>query len=123
VRFADAVIKNRNFFNGRGLFSFILGYMQRAPYRAIYPKIKNDIAFDTERCTRCLRCSKICPVNNISTGSDGIPKAEGNCVLCVRCYNFCPTQAVSYMGKLHKAKREKPYQGPTVGFMPERLKE
>ncbi len=119
-RFAEAVAHGRSFSRGRGLLPAALGALQRRPFRRWFPRLRNDISIDAARCTRCGRCTRICPIGNLTTTPDGIV-THGVCVICVRCYNYCPVQAVRYMGRLHKPERGLPYRGPVAEFRPEEL--
>ena len=119
-RFARAVLDGRRFSQGRGPLPAALGAMQRRPFRRWFPRLRNDISVDKERCTRCGRCVRICPSGNLAMTPDGVVTG-GACVLCVRCYNYCPVQAVRYMGRPHRPDRGLPYRGPVPDFRPEEL--
>jgi len=50
---------------------------------------------DTERCTGCGACVKVCPVEAISL-SDGKAQIDGDkCVDCGVCVGECPTDAIN----------------------------
>lgn len=49
---------------------------------------------DHERCSRCGRCAKGCPVGNISRGRGELPSWGRGCVLCLLCVTNCPEEAV-----------------------------
>jgi len=119
-RFAAAVTEDRRFDQGRGPLWRGLGWLQRGPYRRWFPRHRDDISVDPQRCTLCRRCLQICPSGNLVETAAGI-RTRGVCVLCMRCYNFCPVQAVLYLAKAHNQRRGTPYRGPVRGFRPEDL--
>ncbi|MCC8119418.1 MAG: EFR1 family ferrodoxin [Bacteroidales bacterium] len=56
----------------------------------------------TEACVGCGKCSRNCPLANISM-EDKQPKWGDNCTMCTRCYQCCPNHAVAY-GKATEGK-------------------
>lgn len=56
----------------------------------------------TGDCIGCSKCSKVCPVHNITMCAQK-PQWNGNCTGCLACYHNCPTKAVQY-GKRTKGK-------------------
>lgn len=60
---------------------------------------------DTDRCLRCGRCAKVCPMCDIHIDGQGVPewKHNGKCLSCFACYHHCPTHAIEY-GKCTKHK-------------------
>lgn len=60
---------------------------------------------DPSKCVRCGRCSEVCPTDNISYGTDGLPgwNHDGSCISCFSCYHHCPAQAIEY-GNLTRGK-------------------
>ena len=48
----------------------------------------------TQSCTKCGKCSRICPVNNISMEGKQTLQWEGHCTDCLACYHFCPTRSI-----------------------------
>ena len=114
--------------HGTTFISKCLGLMQRAPYRKMFPGWRNDVAIDPVSCTKCGKCIKLCPVDNIRFADEaagGFPEFQGSCILCLRCYNFCPTQSVLYRNtkfKPGKGTESIPYTGPVEIFDPQILK-
>ncbi len=54
---------------------------------------------NSERCTRCGRCSVVCPMGIITPANkDTLPfvkdEAAGRCMRCGHCEAFCPTEAL-----------------------------
>lgn len=54
------------------------------------------------RCIGCGKCSKACPMENITMEGDH-PIWHNRCALCLRCYHICPCDAVEY-GKATRNK-------------------
>jgi NAD-dependent dihydropyrimidine dehydrogenase PreA subunit/flavodoxin len=50
------------------------------------------------RCTHCGKCSRICPVDNITMSKEKYPewKHNGLCMTCFACYHHCPTHAIEF---------------------------
>jgi ferredoxin len=46
------------------------------------------------RCTRCGRCTRVCPTGRQFMGKDGFPTARGECIICLCCINLCPAYAM-----------------------------
>ena len=93
-----------------GIAGWFLGGIQRIFERSMGYVIK--FSADSERCIKCLKCVKECPVENIVY--DEISEKiifNNNCTWCMRCYTRCPTQAVLVRGRYcdpKKFKRLKP---------------
>ena len=113
---------------GASRLSNLLGLMQRKPFRKMFHSIQDLVSINSERCTKCGKCIRLCPIGNIIFADEehgGFPEFQGHCNLCLRCYNFCPAQAVMYDCKNFKPKargRKTPYRGPVDDFNPEILK-
>ncbi|MEA3361167.1 MAG: 4Fe-4S binding protein, partial [Thermodesulfobacteriota bacterium] len=52
------------------------------------------LTIDTEKCTGCKICEKICPFAAI-TVVDKIAKVKDNCTLCGACVSSCPAEAIT----------------------------
>ena len=53
---------------------------------------------DSEKCTTCGMCEKLCPKGNIKI-SGGKAEIGTNCIGCLSCLQFCPTEAIN-IGKI-----------------------
>lgn len=49
---------------------------------------------NSDKCTSCGVCEKLCPVENISLNSEKKPAWGTTCELCMGCINLCPAQAI-----------------------------
>ena len=85
------------------LYSYVIGgYFNK---RMITDK---KFTVDEDVCTKCGKCSRVCPVDNIK----GTPPAwihNGRCTSCLACYHYCPVHAINF-GKITR-KREQYYFG------------
>jgi len=94
-------------------------WFQRGPFRLMHDWAGSMWSVDTEACTSCERCARICPVGNIRM-ADGFPVHGDDCVLCLRCFNYCPTLAIHYAGiSNRRAEQNPPFKGPVKAFKPE----
>lgn len=70
----------------------------RESWREMGGKLYSDGA-----CTRCGKCVRNCPVQNIELTEDGVFFKDG-CVACLGCYHRCPQKAIKF-GKFKKKFR------------------
>lgn len=59
-----------------------------------------------EKCTKCLKCVKDCPLNNIKLIDNKITYGA-KCTHCMHCISYCPVNAINYK---NKTKGKKPYK-------------
>ena len=57
--------------------------------------LKAKPSCDSERCTRCGKCLKVCPMGSIELDG-GIPVFSGICIKCQACRLSCPTEAIAF---------------------------
>ncbi|MCP4131150.1 MAG: 4Fe-4S ferredoxin [bacterium] len=58
------------------------------------------ITANSDKCTGCGLCSRLCPVGNISmSATNKFPEWSNQCEICMRCLCFCPAGAVSVSNK------------------------
>ena len=79
------------------LYSYVIGgYFNK---RMITDK---KFTVDADTCTRCGKCQKVCPVDNIK----GTPPEwihNGRCTSCLACYHYCPVHAINF-GKITRKR-------------------
>lgn len=121
TRFAGRIASGRPFLRGFNLVAMLAGNMQRLPFRRFFHRLRDHIGVNLTRCTNCGNCTFLCPSENLVREGSEI-KTKGSCMLCLRCYSFCPQMAITYLKKLHRLSRGKPYQGPVEQFHPRLLK-
>jgi len=56
---------------------------------------------EEDRCNRCGKCQRVCPVDNVEVHLKVLWKHE-NCQMCLACYNCCPKNAVQYIDPVNK---------------------
>lgn len=61
-----------------------------------------------DNCTKCKKCIRICPVDNIALIEDKI-RFSDKCVACLGCYHRCPQKAIVYKNKHKKDRYMNPY--------------
>ena len=59
--------------------------------------IDENFSCDTEKCTSCGLCERICPTRNI-VRPEGHPVWQHRCVECLGCLHCCPAEAIDYGG-------------------------
>ena len=79
------------------LYSYVIGgYFNR------HMITDKKFTVDTDVCTKCGKCQKVCPVGNI----EGTPPKwlhSGQCTMCLACYHHCPVHAINY-GKITRKR-------------------
>jgi ferredoxin len=83
-----------------------------AIYHLSFPKVPQmDKAFWVdEKCSSCMICEKICPVQNVSI-TNGKPTWQHHCEQCFACLQWCPEEAIQYGKGTSKKKR---YHHPEI---------
>ena len=61
-----------------------------------------------DNCTKCKKCIRLCPVENIAIIEDKI-RFSDKCVACLGCYHRCPQKAIVYKNKHKKDRYLNPY--------------
>jgi formate hydrogenlyase subunit 6/NADH:ubiquinone oxidoreductase subunit I len=78
-----------------------------------------DAAFtvNTEHCTGCGLCERLCPVSNIRVSLSAAPREKGkpewlhHCEHCMACISWCPARAIDY-GERTRSRRR--YHNPRI---------
>lgn len=88
----------------KGLFPFLLSYVIGNFFNH-YMITDKHFKVDKSLCTKCGRCAKACPANNIAATPGNTPEwlHKGKCTCCLSCYHHCPVHAIGY-GKITKNK-------------------
>jgi ferredoxin/flavodoxin len=68
------------------------------------PRIDEAFRCDAEICTSCGLCEGVCPARNIRR-PDGHPVWQHRCTECLGCLHICPVEAIEYGGKTKGRKR------------------
>lgn len=110
-KFVFNIIGNKRKRKGSNVFSFLIGFMQRGPFKKFEGSLfGNAIKVDDDDCIKCNKCVELCPVGNLIIEDKVVTR--GLCIACYRCINYCPTNSL-HIGK------NKPffkYQGPQKDF-------
>lgn len=61
-------------------------------------KYSDMLCVDTDKCIRCGKCEKLCPMNNIKIVDKKVVQ-NNQCTMCYRCINNCLKQAMTLLGK------------------------
>jgi len=72
------------------LFSYVIGQ-----YFNKHMITDKKFTVDIDICTRCGKCQRVCPVDNI-TGTPPRWLHNGQCTCCLACYHYCPVHAINY---------------------------
>ena len=95
-QFADKLIQGRTFWFDIPLYSRFISFFSRSLNMGKLYKKLIIIKFNTNKCTKCDLCVKLCPVDCISRKGDDIPvRSNETCLLCQRCFAYCPTNAIT----------------------------
>ena len=72
------------------LFSYVIGQ-----YFNKHMITDKKFTVDIDICTRCGKCQRVCPVDNI-TSTPPRWLHNGQCTCCLACYHYCPVHAINY---------------------------
>ncbi len=98
--FADKIINDRAVDKNKWKLYDLFNPIAKSKF--IWNIMRSSFKFEinTNICTSCGLCQKICPVNNIVTNNS--LEYLDKCELCMRCINHCPVEAISLIGKDYK---------------------
>jgi len=116
TKMADSIVNNKSIINGGGIIGRFMGKSQRKYIDAEIRKMNNSMYVEHSKCINCVRCVKMCPVENISR-VDGKIEIKNNCIACMRCYHFCPTNAINITEKSLDIEKWPRYKGPTKDYV------
>ena len=71
---------------------------QRLWFYGMTLSYKNKPNINTAKCTGCGKCTRLCPMKNISLW-DKKAVSHNRCTLCYRCFSYCPSKAITILGK------------------------
>lgn len=93
---ADSIWRNKRFND----YVNSLDKLKSGPVNKLFYSlfIKPDGFHATERCNRCGKCAKRCPLKGIEIKENG-PIWNGSCTHCMACINSCPQKAIEYKNK------------------------
>lgn len=99
----DEIISNKERLQDNGLFlkvfTNLFSFGESMGAREFGKMMKT-----TGQCTKCLKCTRLCPENNI-TFENGSIRFGKRCVFCMRCVYSCPVDAIiPGFGKFIKVK-------------------
>lgn len=70
-----------------------------------------NLQINSEKCSQCGLCSKVCPVENISHTAD-YPQMSQQCEMCFACLHHCPEEAIRF--KKMKPQTGYQYTNPNI---------
>lgn len=90
---SDSILSGRALTHRPGFVSKLLsGLVNRFFYRFVIGDKRFRVL---GHCTRCGKCEKGCPTQNIAM-KEGLPAWNGRCIHCMKCICDCPVHAIEY---------------------------
>ena len=114
----SSILEGKRKIDGTSPFSRFFGWLQRAGLQTFTEMARKYFMCDSEKCTRCGLCYRMCPVNNITIDKDKGAVFADRCIICMKCYNFCPVSAVLVDKGSKDVKRYRRYKGPSPEIKP-----
>jgi ferredoxin-type protein NapH len=72
-------------------------------FSALFSKVNPvDVRIDKDKCLRCGKCVKICPMDALADDALSKGRADLMCSKCGKCIDNCPTGAIGYHIRLTK---------------------
>ncbi|XMB72045.1 EFR1 family ferrodoxin [Mycoplasmatota bacterium WC30] len=91
---AKKIIKQKSYLHRYNIFTILLMYISRVQW--LGAKINGPLIHVNKKiCTKCGLCIKKCPSNNIKF-VNGYPKFDHKCTMCMSCTTVCPVDAVRF---------------------------
>lgn len=116
IKLANALLSGKNVVNYDKVLGRINGAIQRKFVDEFINKMNETLMVKHDKCIKCMRCVKMCPVDNISFTDDKIVFSD-KCMACMRCYHFCPTTAINITEKSLDTKKWPRYPGPNKDYV------
>jgi len=113
---AEAVMSGHSKIEGGGFLGRLTGISQRIFYDMSIRMLNKKLMVVHEKCIKCMRCVKMCPVENIQFKDSKIQIGD-NCMACMRCYHFCPTAAINYTEKSVDTQKWPRFKGPNKDYI------
>lgn len=107
----DSILASERKTDGTSLLAVIGGNFQRKCY-GIINIWKKMLSIDTDRCSFCGLCYKMCPTENITIIHNKEIQFGSTCILCLKCYNLCPQNAVLVGKSSRDSTKFRRYTGP-----------
>lgn len=73
-----------------------------------------EFTVETEKCTSCGLCEKVCPVSNIEFKAEH-PTFKNKCEMCFACIHYCPSQCIKH--GMMKKKTNYQYKNPNISMI------
>ena len=113
---AELLINNRHAVKYDRVFGRMMGALQRKYVDDYIQKLSSTYYTEDSKCIKCMRCVKMCPVDNIRF-EDGKILFGSQCMGCMRCYHFCPTAAINITEKSLDTKKWPRYKSPDKDYI------
>ncbi|MBD3425884.1 MAG: hypothetical protein GF409_01480 [Candidatus Omnitrophica bacterium] len=117
-KICSSVLEGEGKVDGVSPFSRLFGWVQRAGLKPFTDYARKFFICDSDRCTRCGLCYRMCPVENIEIDPGKGAVFGDKCILCMKCYNLCPAFAVLVDKASRDTERYRRYKGPSPDIKP-----
>lgn len=101
----DSLKDNSKHLKYQNLETYLKSYFifkEKVWHEKRYPKV----VIDYNRCVKCGKCVKVCPVCHLGQNEEKaiIKNMNSGCIHCFNCILECPQKAITLVGDLEKAK-------------------
>ena len=115
---SSSILEGKTKKDGTSPFSRFFGWLQRVGLQPFTDYAKKFFSCNSEKCTRCGLCYRMCPRDNITIDEEKGALFGDDCIICMKCYNLCPQNAVLVNKGSIDDKRYRRYKGPGRGIKP-----